>query len=185
MDELMNANIMKAQQVMRTFPKEVETPDRQDFDDLAALYKAKEKQVAIYDNATAALKEQLQLVARHVSTCYDIWVQVRSGMTWKTHTIQDLYALVVEGQTLPSGSRTNANQSPTKGRVVQSDNLAKAANMRDLAKLWHEGLCPEDVSGLCADTNELRRLMISCSAAKSKWAPKQIFPYVFRSISCL
>jgi hypothetical protein len=104
-------------------------------------------------------------------------------MTWKTHAIQDLYALVVEGQTLPSGSRMNGNQSPTKGRVVQSDNLAKAANMRDLAKVWHEGLCLEDVSGLCAGANELRRLMISCSAAKSKWAPKQIFPYVFLSIS--
>ena len=94
----MNANIQKAQDVMRTFPKEVETPDRQDFDDLAALYKAKEKQVAIYDNAIGAMKEQLQLVARHVSTCYDIWVQVRSGMTWKTHAIQDLYALVVRAR---------------------------------------------------------------------------------------
>jgi len=183
MDELMNANIDKARDIMGTFPKEVENPDRQDFDDLAALYKAKEKQVAMYDNAIGAMKEQLQLVARHVSTCYDIWVQVRSGMTWKTHAIQDLYALVVEGQTLPGGCRTTANQSPTKGRVVQSDNLAKAANMRDLAKLWHEGLCLEAVSGLCADTNELRRLMISCSAAKSRWAPKQVFPYVFRPVS--
>jgi hypothetical protein len=183
MDELMNANIMKAQHVMRTFPKEAETPDRQDFDDLAALYKAKEKQVAIYDTATGALEAQLQLVARHVSTCYDIWVLVRSGMTWKTQSIQDLYVMGMEGRPITGGSRTNANQSPTKGRVVQSDNLAKAANMRDLARLWHEGLCLDDVAGLCADMNELRRLMISCSAAKSKWAPKQIFPYVSRLMS--
>jgi len=183
MDELMNANIDKARDIMGTFPKEVEIPDRQDFDDLAALWKAKEKQITIYDTATGALEKQLQLVTRHVSTCHDIWVQVRSGMTWKTHAIQDLYVMGMEGQPIAGGSRTNANQSPMKGRVVQSDNLAKAANMRDLAKLWHEGLCLEDVSGLCADTNESRRLMISCSAAKSKWAPKQVFPYVFRPVS--
>lgn len=181
----MNANIGKAQDVMRTFPKEVETPDREDFDDLAALYKAKEKQVAAYDTATATLEEQLQLVARHVSTCYDIWVQVRSGMTWKTHAIHDLYVLVMEGQTLPSGSRTTANQSPTKGRVVQPDNLAKAANMRDLAKLWHEGLCLEDVAGLCADMNELRRLLISFSATKPNFIPRQIFPYVSLPVSSM
>jgi hypothetical protein len=182
MDELMNANIEKARDIMSTFPKEVETPDRQDFDDLAALYKAKEKQIANYDTATGALEEQLRLVARHVSTCYDIWVLVRSGMTWKTQSIQDLYVMGMEGQPIAGGSRTNANQSPTKGRVVQSDNLAKAANMRDLAVLWHEGLCLDDVAGLCADANELRRSMVSCSAAKSKWAPKQIFPYVFRPV---
>jgi len=181
----MDANDKKAEGVMGTFLKEVATPDRQDFDDLAALYRAKEKQIAIYDTAAGPLNYQLQLVARHVSTCYEIWVSVRRGTTWKAYSIRDLYATVMEGGDLPKGSWSFSNQSPKKGRVVQPDTLAKAANMRDLAKLWHEGLCLEDVSGLCADANELRRLMVSCSAAKSKWEPKQIFPYVFRSISFL
>ena len=180
----MDANIKKAKHVMRTFPTEL-PHDRQDFDDLAALYKAKEKQIAIYDAAAGPLEYQLQLVARHVSTCYKIWGPAKLGTIWKAHSIRDVYAIVMEGGNLPNGSWTNFNQSPKKSRAVQPDTLAKAANMRELARIWHEGLCLEDVAGLCADGNELRRLMVSCSAAKSNWAPKQIFPYVFRSFSFL
>jgi len=178
MDDLLIANEAKAEHVMRTFPKEVRSPDRQDFDDLAALYKAKEKQIAIYDTAAKPLNYQLDLLDRHVSTCYKIWPLVRANMTWKDHSIRDLYTMGMEGRKIAGGSRRDANQSPTKNRVVQLDTLATNANKRELARIWHEGLSLEDVTGLCVDDNELRRLLISCAATKANFKPRQIFPYV-------
>lgn len=127
----MYVNFKKAQTIMGTFPKEVAKPDRRDYDHLSALYLSKKKQVADYD-FTGVLAKQLELVVGHVSTCYTIWTQIRSDMVSKSHSIRDLYALDMKGESLPG-----RNQSPTKRGVARPENVAKAANMRDLTAIWH------------------------------------------------
>jgi hypothetical protein len=186
MDELMSANAKKAAAIMRFFPKEINS-NRDDFDHISALYKGKEKQIAGYDNDLCTWQRQLDLLTAHVAACFDIWDQVRVDMVWREHPIMDLYCLRMEGTELPGGSRlVSNNRSPVKRGAARPGNLAKASNMRELARIWHEGLCLEDVSWICVDMNEVKRLMVSCAAAKSRYIPKPIFSYVshLRRFSC-
>ena len=178
MDELMYANIEKAKIIMGNFPKEVpkEDQNRADYDDLAALYKAKTQQVTLYGKYAPVFQEQLDHLTAHVASCVKIWDKVRVDMVSKNHTIKELYCLGMQGHELPGGSRTVNNQSPVKRRAARPGNSARMANMRELVKLWHEELGHEAVSALCVDANEVRRLKISCSATMSTFIPKQIFP---------
>lgn len=174
MDELWYANSKKAKGIMRTFPKEVADPIREDHDHLAALYIAKRKQVLGYGDGTSIFRDQLEILTSHVTACFDIWAQVKVDMMSKRHSIKELYCLRMEGRDLPGGSR--ANQSPVKRGTARPETLAKAANMRELARVWHTSLRLEEVSWICTDMEEVKRLMVSCAAVKARWIPKQVFP---------
>jgi hypothetical protein len=187
MDELMYANKKKTGVIMRFFPDMYHIePNRVDFDHVSALYKEKKKQIARYDNTMSTHQRQLDLLTAHVAACYDVWDQARVDMISRKHSIVELYCLRMEGEELPGGSRSLSNdRSPVKRGSARPEKSAKAAKMRELAKIWHEGLCLEDVSWICVDTNEVKRLMVSCAAAKSKPINRPIFPYVphLRSLS--
>jgi hypothetical protein len=143
---------------------------------MSALYLAKVKQVEDYGNDV--VKGQLEVLTLHVTSCYSIWDRIRLDMLPKAHSIQELYEMSMSAESIPPGKRIQAPRSPQKRGTARPENIVREAHKRELARLWHEALVLEDVSGLCADNQELRRLTISCSATMPKYKQTQLFPYV-------
>lgn len=151
-----------------------------DYHHLSALYLAKIKQIEALDNDL--LRRQMKLLEQHVKACYEIWELIRIDMVSTKHTIEELYKMKLEEQALPLGRRPVMNHSPVKRGVARPENIVKEANKRALAKVWHGTLEVDDMSLLCVDGNELKRLMVSSSATIPKHKPKQVFPSVLSKI---
>lgn len=172
----MGENAKRSVEVMGYFLSEVslENSCRIDYLHLSALYNAKSKQVEAFDNGI--LRGQMELLKKHVKACHDIWKLVRTEMVPTEHTLDELYRMKMDEQALPPGRRSSASHSPVKRGVARPENMVKKANRRALATLWHEALDLDDMSLLCADVNELKRLIISFSATIASHKPAQLFP---------
>jgi hypothetical protein len=179
MDRLMAANHDKSVEITGHFPSVVshnldESIRMIDHQHLSALYEAKNTVVNALDNAV--LQGQLDLLKQHVDACFHFWKLIRIEMVPSRHTLEELYRMKMDEQALPLGRRSAGSHSPVKRGVARPEKKAKQAYMRALAQLWHEALVLDDVFLLCADLNELKRLMVSYSATIASFKPTQLFP---------
>jgi cytochrome P450 len=105
-----------------------------------------------------------------------VWKIIRNPTSQIKVSIEELYLLKIEGHEVHVDRKSAVNQSPRKRGVARPENAAKEAAKTALAKLWHEALDVDDVSALCVDANELKRLMVSYSATIASVKEEQLFP---------
>lgn len=192
MDRLYASNLRHGSLIKTSFPSDVPERSRADFEALCEPFERARDRVSkisaelehiegllgTLDPAsqlghfmTSILLEQrkvvheLERLEEHVTVCFEIWELTRCGMLATEKPMHQHYSDRRRGHDLAR-------------RVHDSDSSKQRIQMGALASLWHGQLKVEDLSLLCGNHLELRRLMVSCAAHQATHKDKQLFPWV-------
>lgn len=140
---------------MRAFPLQPISTTDQDYTDLSADWLAMSERA----NRYAFLKDQADVLHRHVKACYDIYLSIQQPTPPKV-LIRDAYDRSLSGQDFP--------RTPSKRQLSKKDTssaLLRLSQMRQLAEVWRDKLTVGEVADICmGSTEHLKRLKVSCGA---------------------